>query len=241
MQRKLSDQLSEKDERSAVGSHTEIPGANVDRITTALSHRMGKRFFKGAVPYGGPCWPRDNVALSVFMEAAGVPSLIPRTVDHFNAEHGKYVLRKVLEMTRYGESVGILGLAYKPGTPVIDSAFGVDLARWLAAEGRQVVVWDPQAMAEARAILGNTVCYATGGDGCIGLSQVVVIVNPLRELEQLSWAAVANRTVLDCWRCLSPEAISHLRHYHQLGVGQVADRRTLLDQVDFERFRLLTD
>ena len=58
------------------------------RLPAALSYRMGQRFFKGAVPYGGPCWPRDNRALAVFMDAVGVPSLMPRTIDQINAEHG---------------------------------------------------------------------------------------------------------------------------------------------------------
>ena len=66
----------------------EVPGADVDKITGALSYRMGQRFFKGAVPYGGPCWPRDNRALAVFMDAVGVPSLMPRTIDQSNGEHG---------------------------------------------------------------------------------------------------------------------------------------------------------
>jgi len=39
---------------------SEVPGADVDRVTEALAHRMGRRFFKGAVPYGGPCWPRAS-------------------------------------------------------------------------------------------------------------------------------------------------------------------------------------
>src|SRR5262249_16317831 len=38
----------------------ELPNANIDHITNTLAHRVGRRFFKGAVPYGGPCWPRDN-------------------------------------------------------------------------------------------------------------------------------------------------------------------------------------
>ena len=95
---------------------SEIPGANVDRITGALTHRMGKRFFRGAVPYGGPCWPRDNEALAVTMEALGVPTRMPRAVDTFNAEHGRYILRKVLELTGPEEVVGVVGFAYMPGT-----------------------------------------------------------------------------------------------------------------------------
>jgi UDPglucose 6-dehydrogenase len=220
---------------------TEIPGTNVDRITGALAHRMGKRFFKGATPYGGPCWPRDNIALAVFMDAVGVPSTMPRTVDQFNTEHARYVLRKVLEMTHRGESVGLLGLAYKPGTPVIERSFAVDLAGWLVAEGRQVIGWDPLAIPQVRIVLDDKICYAESGDGCIRRSQVVVIVHPLRELSELDWSAVGDRTVIDCWRCLSPEQIAKIRDYRPLGQGVAADGKTLLSKISIERLRLLTD
>jgi UDPglucose 6-dehydrogenase len=220
---------------------TEIPGANVDRITGALSHRMGKRFFKGAVPYGGPCFPRDNVALAIFMDAVGVPSTMPRTVDLFNLEHGKYILRKILEITRRGEAVGILGLSYKPGTPVIERAFGIDLAAWLTAEGRRVIGWDPFAISEARAVLGDTVAFAESADDCLRSSKTVVIVNAMPELNLIDWTLAPDLAVVDCWRCLKPEQIALLNDYRPLGCGISHNGETLLDKLDPARLRLLTD
>lgn len=220
---------------------TEIPGTNVDRVTGALAHRMGKRFFRGAVPYGGPCWPRDNIALAVFMDAVGVPSTLPRTVDQFNAEHGKYVLRKILEMTCRRETVGLLGLAYKPGTPVLERSFGMDLAVWLDAEGRHVIAWDPLAIPQARAILGDKVSFAQSGDDCIQRSQVIVIVNALPELDKIDWSALGNRAVVDCWRCLSPEHIDQIQDYRPLGQGIGSNGENLLNKIRMERLRLLTD
>jgi UDPglucose 6-dehydrogenase len=220
---------------------TEIPGANVDRITGALSHRMGKRFFKGAIPYGGPCWPRDNVALAIFMDAVGVPSTMPRTVDLFNAEHGKYILRKILEITRRGDIVGILGLSYKPGTPVIERAFGMDLAAWLSAEGRRVLAWDPLAMDDARAALGEKISFAPTGNECLKQSDVAVIVNAMPELGKLEWSLAADRPVVDCWRCLTPEQVASLKDYRPLGWGVARAGQTLLDKLDPARLRLMTD
>src|SRR5438876_221453 len=103
----------------------EVPGANVHKVTGALVHRMGRRFFKGAVPYGAPCWPRDNQALSAFMDMIGAPSQLPRTVDTANADHGRYVLRKILALAPPGARVGIIGLAYKPGTQHIDCSYSI--------------------------------------------------------------------------------------------------------------------
>ena len=79
--------------------------------TSAALHWMK---LKGALPYGGPCWPRDNVALSAFMDMIGAPSALPRTVDSANADHGRYVLRKILAIAPPGAKVGIIGWAASP-------------------------------------------------------------------------------------------------------------------------------
>ena len=217
---------------------SEVPGANVDSITEALAHRMGRRFFKGAVPYGGPCWPRDNVALSAFMDAIGTPSRLPQSVDLFNSEHGRYVLRKILSLSRASQTVGILGLAYKPGTPSIERSFAMDLAAWLVQEGRRVVGWDPLAMTEAARVMGSALRLAPSAEECLRESNVAVVVNPLQEFAGVDWSAGAASTVVDCWRCLSPDAIARVAAYVPLGHGpsdDVADwiRRKIGD--DFEQ------
>ncbi|MGH7660524.1 MAG: nucleotide sugar dehydrogenase [Vulcanimicrobiaceae bacterium] len=203
---------------------SEVPDANVDRITGALSYRMGQRFFKGAVPYGGPCWPRDNRALAVFMDAIGVPSIVPRTIDLSNAEHGMYVLRKVLEQARRDDTVGLLGLAYKPGTAVIEAAFGMDLAGWLMRDGRRVVAWDPLALHEAREALGDRITYASSAEDCLRKARVVVIINPMREFTSVDWKAAQEATVMDPWRCLTDEAIRSVGNYVAMGHGDSSVR-----------------
>ncbi len=220
---------------------SEVPGANVDRITEALAHRMGRRFFKGAVPYGGPCWPRDNKALAAFMEAIHTPSRLPRAVDLFNDDHGQYVLRKILSFAKVGERVGILGLAYKPGTPAIDRSFGVDLATWLVKEGRPVIGWDPLAISETYNVIGDRIGYASSPQDCLRRSDLVVIVNPLREVQEIDWSAFSETIVIDCWRCLPPASAAQLRHYIPLGQGPDRDFAGWAGQTVGEYFDLLTD
>jgi UDPglucose 6-dehydrogenase len=217
----------------------EVPGADVDKITGALSYRMGQRFFKGAVPYGGPCWPRDNRALAVFMDAVGVPSLMPRTIDQTNAEHAQYLLRKVLSETQAGETVGLLGLAYKPGTPVIERSFGIDLAGWLAAEGRRVIGWDPLAMDEARKVLDGGISYARSAEECLSQSAVAIVINPMKEFAGIDWSAAAKTRVLDPWRCLFPAAVQKIGTYVALGQGNDRSVRDWLSGDLKERMRLL--
>jgi UDPglucose 6-dehydrogenase len=220
---------------------SEVPGASVDRITGALAHRMGRRFFKGAAPYGGPCWPRDNEAFSVFMDAIHAPSALPRAVHTFNEQHGQYVLRKILSLSHVGDTVGILGLAYKLGTPVIEASFAIDLARWLIREGRSVVGWDPLAMHEARRVLGDAISYAETCQACLKLSDLAVIVNPIHDLDALDWSTAREITVVDCWRCLSPETVAQIAVYVPLGVGPNCDVAGWLKRVVGSSFELLTN
>lgn len=220
---------------------SEVPGADVDRITEALAHRMGRRFFKGAVPYGGPCWPRDNQALSAFMDTVRTPSTLPRAVDTFNDEHGRYVRRKVLAVSKPGDTVGVLGLAYKPGTPVVERAFGVDLAGWLVREGRRGVGWDPHASDEARRALGDSIEYAASAEECLRQADVAVVTLPLPELLHVDWSAASRSTVVDCWRCLPQAAAKACGHYVALGRGPAGGVADWLDDIAGGYFDLLTN
>jgi UDPglucose 6-dehydrogenase len=219
---------------------SEVPGANVDRITDALAHRMGRRFFKGAVPYGGPCWPRDNQAFSAFIDMIGAVSTLPRAVDTFNDQHARFVLRKILELSSPGETVGLLGLAYKPGTPVVERAFALDLSRWLVGEQRRVIVWDPLAIDEARGVLGNRITFEPVVEDCLKQSNVAVITIPLRELEGVNWASGSHLRMIDCWRCLPADAAACFAEYVPLGRGPSADVGHWLQETAGDRFQALT-
>ena len=197
----------------------EVPDADVDRITTALAYRLGRRFFKGAVPYGGPCWPRDNRALAAFMDLVGVPSTLPNAIDRANADHGHYVLRQVLNAVPRGDTVGLLGLAYKPGTSMIERSFGIDLAGWLSTEGRKVVAWDPMANDEAARALGNAISIAPNPEACLD-SAATVIALPLTTFPKIDWSKGAVTTVIDCWRALDEEDRGKVRKYIPLGINR---------------------
>ena len=182
---------------------------------------------------------RDDRAPAVFMDAVGVPSVMPRTIDQTNAEHGQYLLRKVLSETQPGEVVGLLGLSYKLGTPVIERSFGVDLAGWLAAEGRNVIGWDPLAMSEVRRVLGNLITYAPSAEECLSRSSVAVVINPMKDFAAIDWSAAAKTRVLDPWRCLAPDAVRQIDSYVPLGQGNDRSVGEWLSGHLRERMRLL--
>ena len=111
-----------------------LPGADVAVVTEALGKdtRIGSKYLVGGLGYGGPCFPRDNVAFSVLAEKLGVRSDLPRATDAINKHQIDRMVAKVRD--HVGDcKVAVLGLAYKPDTPVIEESQGVMIARDLAA------------------------------------------------------------------------------------------------------------
>ena len=108
----------------------EIPGANVDVVTGAmgLDSRIGKKYLKGGVSYGGPCFPRDNRALATLGQS------YPLVIDSFNRAQITW-LAKVVEKNSKGP-ITVRGLAYKADTSVETESAGNLLLQelWKRAE-----------------------------------------------------------------------------------------------------------
>jgi len=200
------------------------PGADVDVITSALGldTRIGPKYLKGAVSYGGPCFPRDNLAMSELARKLGVPQDLPQTVDHFNRSQILWLAEQVASRTT--GQVGILGLTYKPDTDVVEEAAGFLLARELAKRGLTVSAYDPGFAASPSAALPGGVTLSPTAKDCIRGSDLVVLATPWTAFATISlddWARPASpRTVIDCWRVLKHLHDSPGVHYLGLGLGK---------------------
>jgi UDPglucose 6-dehydrogenase len=206
-----------------------FPGADVDAVSAALGRdsRIGSRYLKGALGYGGPCFPRDNLAFALAAESVGVTAPLAEATDRANrlltAAHADWIRRSV----KPGAVTAVLGLAYKPDTVVLEESASIALAKHLSDGGHRVLVHDPLALDAARAVLGDRVEYASLAD-CLARAQAVVIANPCEEYKALRPENFPRRTppiaVLDCWRVLRAGLRSCTWvDYIPLGVGRGLD------------------
>ncbi|MDD4899746.1 MAG: nucleotide sugar dehydrogenase, partial [Candidatus Omnitrophica bacterium] len=99
-----------------------LPGGNVDVVTKALGYdsRIGSRYLKGGLGFGGPCFPRDNSALSAVAGKLGIGATIPKATDKFNRQVILSVFKLIAAKAEKSDSIGILGLSYKPLSNVIE-------------------------------------------------------------------------------------------------------------------------
>jgi UDPglucose 6-dehydrogenase len=203
-----------------------LSGANVDVITSALGldTRIGPKYLKGALSYGGPCFPRDNLALAQLACQLGVPADLAQTVDRFNRSQISWLANLVQERTR--KTAGILGLTYKAGTDVVEEAAGFLLAKELASRGVKVLAFDPAYGKVSSAPLLENVQFAANAIECIEQSDVVVLATAWPEFEAISRAEwirntdLAPRIVIDCWRTLQFLHDEPCIRYLGLGLGE---------------------
>jgi UDPglucose 6-dehydrogenase len=202
-----------------------LPEADANVVTSALGldTRIGPRYLKGAVSYGGPCFPRDNRAFAALASRAGAFADLAESTDRFNRAQVKWLAELVKSHRSGNDTVGILGLTYKPDTDVVEEAVGLLLAQELAAANVSVIVYDPSADT-ARAISSYpAIRCATSATECIGESGVVVLATPWQEFREIPaerWLQRSiPRVVIDCWRVLSQLDGAEGVRYVRLGFG----------------------
>jgi UDPglucose 6-dehydrogenase len=189
-----------------------LPGADVEAVTDALGldTRIGAKYLRGAISYGGPCFPRDNKAFSVLARDLGAEPLLAEATDAVNVAQTDRLARVVQSRLEADNTVGILGLAYKPDTGVIDESPGIALAGLLGEAGYDVRVYDPVATEAALHALGALARGSSSVEELLADSDVVVIATPWREFAELPIEALerdGRRTVvIDCWHLLPDEA-----------------------------------
>jgi UDPglucose 6-dehydrogenase len=200
-----------------------LPGADVDLVTAALGldSRIGKKYLRGALGYGGPCFPRDNIAFASLARALGARADIAEATDQLNRHQIDRLAAVASRLLNGASKVGILGLSYKPDTAVIEESQGVALAASLSEAGREVYVHDPVALPNAMAVLLDKVVPLRSAEECVKAVDVLVITTPWKQFCDLPLSAFARGQgrlqVLDCWRILPRERYGAVADIHYLG------------------------
>jgi UDPglucose 6-dehydrogenase len=199
-----------------------LPGADVDVVTSAIGcdSRIGQKYLRGALGYGGPCFPRDNLAFSALARANGVPPILSEATHQLNQSQAPRLARWILSRLPEGGTVGIMGLSYKPNTEVIEESQGLTLAKHLLSIGVPVVVYDPAAMENAQPQLAGKVTFATSVADCARQADVLAITTPWAQFREISPDDFKRHAiVLDCWRMLDKDAVGAVVEYLALGSG----------------------
>ena len=134
-------------------------GADVTEVARGigLDARIGQRFLRAGLGWGGSCYPKDTAALLGIAAQTGYEMPITEAARAVNFEQRKRIVEKLRTALRTlnGKTIGILGLAFKPNTDDIREAPALDIIRQLVAEGANVRAHDPIAIPNAQQALND--------------------------------------------------------------------------------------
>ncbi len=205
-----------------------LPGADVDVVTDAigLDSRIGRKYLRGTIGYGGPCFPRDNVAFARFAQRVGARADLAESTDRLNRHQIERLFAAAVARLRPGATVGVLGLSYKADTGVTEESQGMALVGRLLDAGFKVLAYDPMALPEALAKAGPGLAAAASAQDCVRESERVVITTPWAEFGDIPVSAFGRKNgrieVIDCWRILDPARLGEACSLIYLGKGSTA-------------------
>jgi UDPglucose 6-dehydrogenase len=206
----------------AVKVCTRFPGADVDVITDAIGcdSRIGHKYLKGGLGFGGPCFPRDVRAMSQIVHKEPYYSMFSQ--HEINGTVAAWIEQKVLDKEPRAQKVAILGMAYKPGTHVIEESQSVELARTFEEHGYEVHWYD--RCVPSSAIPGPSFPDQDSLPLVIKDADVVILALPEKYRWQVIDDLVADDAmIIDCWRMAKDFDWKRARYY---GLGVWIESRT---------------
>lgn len=122
--------------------------------------RIGKKYLQYGYGYGGPCFPRDNRALSIIASDNGIDAVISKASDEGNKLHLQYQISDAKNKIDKSTILKLGPVSYKPGTPIIEESQQLAFCVALATDGYNVTIVDSDEVHDQlRTIYGNLFKY----------------------------------------------------------------------------------
>lgn len=207
-----------------------LPGGDIDTVTGALGldKRIGGKYLTGAIGYGGPCFPRDNVALTFIAKELGVEAQLAATTDSMNRSVAQKIVKRLRPMLRENATVAVLGLSYKPFSHVTEESQGVYIAKQLSKSGIRVVAFDPMSSDMALEEIRRDFVVLDSLEECLKQAEAVLITTADPVFKELTAEDFKNERaqvlVFDFWRILR-EKLAGQKHIKYIAFGNGDDDR----------------
>ncbi len=141
---------------NSISALCEATGANVDEVARAIGtdSRIGPKFLKSSVGFGGSCFQKDLLNLVYLCESFNLPEVADywRQVVKMNDWQKTRFVEKIIRTlfnTVVGKRIAVLGFAFKKDTNDTRESPAIYICRDLLLEQANVVIYDPQVSEES--------------------------------------------------------------------------------------------
>jgi UDPglucose 6-dehydrogenase len=208
---------------NAMAEVCDAAGADVTQLARAIGYdaRIGKKFLRAGVGFGGGCLPKDIRAFQARAQELGVGEALRflHEVDLINQRRRQKVVELAAELLERpagpagpdlsGLRVAVLGASFKPNSDDVRDSPALSVVRRLSRTGADVAVYDPAGMANAELELPEVTYSKTLVDAVTGADLVCVLTEweEFRNADPVALAElVSGARVVDGRNCLDPVA-----------------------------------
>ena len=176
---------------NVVANICEAVGADVEEVARGMGmdSRIGPKFLRAGVGYGGSCFPKDVAAFRHVADQLGVDFALLKEVEKINEEQKRRFFQKVRSAlwTFRGKKIGVLGLAFKGGTDDIRESPALDVVKQMLHEGSIVTAYDPAAADRAKELIPPSpqMQYVNDPYAAAQDADALVILNEWQEFAEL--------------------------------------------------------
>jgi UDPglucose 6-dehydrogenase len=202
---------------NAVANVCEQVGADVQQVIQGIGSdsRIGHRFLRPGIGYGGSCFPKDVSAFQAVAAESGYEFRLLEEVRTINQTQRKRFLRKVRRAlwNLKGKNLAVLGLAFKGGTDDIRESPAVSVIEGLLRDGCRISAYDPAAMERAKEVLtGPSVRFAEDAYEAAHRADALLILTDWEEFADLDLKRLREElrypVIIDGRNLYSPEQMA---------------------------------
>ena len=190
-----------------------------------LDGRIGRKFLHPGPGFGGSCFPKDTMALARIAQDHGAPSRLVETVVAVNDARKAGMAARIIAAcggSVRGRTIGVLGLTFKPETDDMRDAPSIPILARLVEDGATVRAFDPEGMAQAKAVLPPKLIYCQDALGAAEGADALVILTEWNEFRAIGperlRSAMRGRVLIDLRNVYDPAAMREAGFdYHGVG------------------------
>lgn len=204
----------------------EIVGANIEDVAKGMSYdeRIGSKFLKAGIGYGGSCFPKDTKALHWLASHNGYELKTVKAAIEVNESQKLRLVRKAANLVESfdGMKVCVLGLTFKPETDDLREAPSIPNIQYLLERGAEVVAYDPVGIENAKKIFKDSITYTTSIDEAIKDADICFIMTEWKQILNYDISNYKNKMkrplVFDGRNCYTLDTMKDLGiEYYSIG------------------------
>lgn len=196
---------------NSISALCEKTGANVDEVSRAIGYdsRIGPKFLKSSVGFGGSCFQKDILNLVYLCEHFGLPEVarywneVIRMNDWQKSRFSQNIVHTLFN-TVSGKKIGVLGFAFKKDTNDTRESAAIYVVRDLLMENAHVAIYDPKVPAKTIRedlayvgvpghLLDSHLHFAPDAMSALDQAHAMVVLTEWDEFRELDFATIHQR------------------------------------------------